>query len=69
MKLYYEKVPNSWNCFPMKLQEHMEQVRKDNYYAFYKYLFIFDHMFGLDFLNEIQVHYNMNSKSKMFTNK
>lgn len=56
MKLYYEKVPNSWNCFPMKLQEHMEQVRKDNYYAFYKYLFIFDHMFGLDFLNEIQVH-------------
>jgi hypothetical protein len=69
MKLYYEEVPNSWNCFSMKLQEHMDQVWKDNYYAFYKYLLIFDHMFGLDFLKEIQVHYDMNSKSKMFMDK
>lgn len=43
----------------------MEQVKKDHYSAFYKHFPVCDPSLGLDFLREIQVQYDMNSKPKM----
>jgi hypothetical protein len=37
----------------------MEQVRKDHYLAFYKYLQVCDPSLGAYFLNKTQVHYEM----------
>ncbi len=65
IKLYYEKMPKNWEHFQVKLQKWMEkvmeQVWKDEYFAFCKHMLVCDFMFGHDFLKEIQLHYNMNS--------
>jgi hypothetical protein len=65
MKLYYEKMLKNWEHFQVKLQKWMEkvmeQLRKDEYFAFCKQMLVCDFMFGHDFLKEIQLHYNMNS--------
>ncbi len=47
----------------------MDQVRKDHTFAFTKHLPICDHAFGPKFLKQIQVHYDMNLKPKMFIEK
>jgi putative hemolysin len=47
----------------------MEQVRKDHYSAFCKHLLVCDLSLGVDFLKEIQVHYDMNSKLEMLIKK
>jgi hypothetical protein len=51
------------------MEKVVEQVNKDHYSAFYKHLLICDQALGLDFLKEIQVHYDMNSKPKKFIEK
>jgi hypothetical protein len=51
------------------MERAMEQVRKDHYLAFCKHLPICDPFLGVNFLREIQVHYDMNSKLKMLTKK
>jgi hypothetical protein len=47
----------------------MEQVRKDHYSAFYKYLLVCDPFLGAYFLNETQVHYDMHLEPKMLIKK
>jgi hypothetical protein len=73
IKLYYEEVLNPIERSTTKFQEHMEKamelVRKEHYFVFCKHLPICDPTLGLDFFKEIQVHYDMNSKAKMFTKK
>ncbi len=44
----------------------MEQVKKEHYLAFYKYLLVCD-LAGLKFLQEIQTHYDNNSQPEMLT--
>jgi hypothetical protein len=71
--MYYEEFPPEANCSPVKLKEQMdkamEEVRKDHYFVFCKHLPIYNPTLCIDFLKEIQVHYDMNSKSEMFTKK
>jgi hypothetical protein len=68
--MYYEEFPKGGEYFPIELKERMEramdQIKKDHYSAFYKHLRICDPTFSPNFLKEIQVHYNMNFKPKMF---
>ncbi len=71
VKLYYEEVFNPTKRSTFKLQEHvekaMELVRKEHYFTFCKHLPVCDLTLGLNFFKEIQVHCDMNSKTKMFT--
>ncbi len=73
MKFYYEEIQDEKLRSPSILQAHMDkamdQVRKDHTYAFTKHLPVCDPALGLEFLKQIQVHYNMNSKLEMFTKK
>lgn len=63
MKLYYEKVIDLTFPSPSRMQELMEkamdQVRKENYNAFLKHLPICDPIFGKEFLEQVQMHYDM----------
>ncbi len=45
----------------------MEQVKKEHYLAFCKYLFVCDLALGLKFLQEIQTHYDNNLELEMLT--
>jgi hypothetical protein len=47
----------------------MEQVRKDHYSTFYKYLPICDPYLGGYFLNETHVHNDMNLELEMLIEK
>jgi hypothetical protein len=47
------------------MERAMEQVRKDQYSTLCKHLPICDPSLGVDFLREIQVHYDMNSNPKI----
>lgn len=47
----------------------MDQIWKDHTFAFTKHLFVYNLVFGLEFLKQIQVHYDMNLDLKMFTEK
>ncbi len=47
----------------------MEQVRKKHYLTFYKHLPNCDLAFELEFLWEIQTHYDNNPKLEMFIKK
>ncbi len=47
----------------------MEQVKKDPYSTFCKHLPICDPSLGANFLKEIHVHYDMNSKPEMVVEK
>ncbi len=71
--MYYEKFPLEVDCSPIKLKEWMEkameQVKKDHYFVFCKHLLVCDPTFGMDFLKEIQVHYDMNFKLEMLIEK
>jgi hypothetical protein len=73
IKSYYEEVPDLRKRSTTTLQKCMEkvveQVRKDHYLTFYKHLLVCDPTLGPNFLKEIQVHYDMNSKPQMFTKK
>ncbi len=73
MKLFYDEFPLKGDCSPIKLKEQMEkaikQVKKDHYFAFCKHLPMCDLAFALDFLKEIQVHYDMNSKLEKLLEK
>ncbi len=73
IKFYYEDIPQKGDRFPTKMQELiekvMEQVRKEHYSTFCKHSPICDPGLGLEFLEEIQAHYDNNSKLKMFTKK
>jgi hypothetical protein len=51
------------------MERAMEQACKDHYSTFCKHPPISDLALGLSFLKEIQVHYDMNSKPKMLTEK
>jgi hypothetical protein len=70
VKSYYEEVLDPRKRYTTILQKCMEkvmeQVRKDHYLTFCKHLLIFDLTLGPNFLKEIQVHYDMNSKPQMF---
>ncbi len=69
IKLYYEEFFDTQDRSPLRLQEQMEramkQVMKDHYLAFCKHLLVCDPSMGADFLNEIQVHYDMNLEPEM----
>jgi hypothetical protein len=71
--MYYEEFPLKANRSPIKLKEWMEkameQVKKDHYFVFCKHLFVCNLAFGMNFLKEIQVHYNMNFEPEMFIEK
>lgn len=73
MKLYYEEVLDLALPSPSRMQELMEkamdQVRKENYSDFLKCLPICDPIFGKEFLEQVQMHYDMCSESKMLTEK
>jgi hypothetical protein len=73
VKLYYDKFSGIRNCSPLKLQERMErameQMRKDHYSTFYKHLLICDPFLDVDFLRQIQVHYDINLKLEMLIEK
>ncbi len=47
----------------------MEQVKNNHYSAFCKHLPICDPFLGVDFLKEIQVHYDMNLVLEMLIEK
>jgi hypothetical protein len=51
------------------VERAMEHVKKEHYSAFCKHLPICDPSLGVDFLREIQVHYDMNLEPKMLTKK
>jgi hypothetical protein len=51
------------------MERAMEQVKKDHYSTFCKHLPICDPSRGVDFLKEIHVHYDMDSKPEMLTEK
>jgi hypothetical protein len=69
--MYYEKFLLEDDHSPIKFKEWMEKamelVRKDHYSIFCKHLHMCDLALGMDFLKEIQVHYDMNFKPKMLT--
>lgn len=73
MKLYYKEVPDPSCHSPSKMQELMEkamdQVRKDNFSAFVKHLFVSNPIPGEEFLEHVQMHYDMFSKLEMLTEK
>jgi hypothetical protein len=47
------------------MEKAMEHVKKDHYSAFCKRLQVCDTFLGANFLKEIQVHCDMNSKLEM----
>jgi hypothetical protein len=47
------------------MEKVLEQVRKDHYSAFCKHLLVRDFFLVVDFLREIQVHYDMNLELEM----
>jgi hypothetical protein len=51
------------------MEKTMEQVRNNHYLGFYKRLPICDPFLGVDFLREMQVHYDMNLVPKMLIEK
>jgi hypothetical protein len=73
MKMYYEEFLLEADCSTDKAKEQMEkameQVRKDHSSTFCKHLFVCNPALGTNFFKEIQVHYDMNSKSKMLIEK
>jgi hypothetical protein len=73
IELYCEKVleegGKSCKATIIDLEKAMEQVRKEHYLTFYKHLLDCDIAFGLEFLWEIQTHYDNNPKLEMLTKK
>jgi hypothetical protein len=51
------------------MEKAMEHVKKEHYLVFYKHLFVCDPALGLEFLQEIQAHYDNNLELKMLTKK
>ncbi len=47
----------------------MESVQKEHMIMFHKRLFVCDPALGLEFHQQVQVHYNMNLDPKMMTEK
>jgi len=73
VKIYYENIPTNGKRsiveFQKQMESTMEQVHKNHYFVFCKYLSMCDPTLGLDFLKEIQTHYNMNFEPEMLTKK
>jgi len=73
VKIYYKEVFDPTLCSPSKMQELMEktmdQVQKENYNAFFKHLLVCDLIFGKEFFEQIQMHYDMSSECKMLTKR
>jgi hypothetical protein len=73
VKFYYEEVLDPTERLIAKFEKHMkkamELVWKEHSFFFCKHLLVCDTTLGLDFLKEIQVHYDMNLEQKMFTEK
>jgi hypothetical protein len=44
----------------MFMEKAMEQIMKENLTAFTKHLLVYDPSLGLEFLQQIQIHYDMN---------
>jgi hypothetical protein len=51
------------------MEKVMELLWKEHYSTFCKHLSVCDPTLSLNFFKEINVHYNMNSESKIFTEK
>jgi predicted RNase H-related nuclease YkuK (DUF458 family) len=47
----------------------MDQVQKDHTFAFLSHLLNCDHVLSLEFLKQIEIHYDINSEPKMLTKK
>lgn len=73
MKLYYEEVLDPSFHSPSKMQELMEktmnQVRKQNFSAFLKHLFVCNPIIGDKFLKEVQMHYDMSFELEVLAEK
>jgi UDP-N-acetyl-D-mannosaminuronate dehydrogenase len=72
-KFYYEEVLDenlkSSSRTQALMHKVMEHVQKDLTATFTKHLSLCDPVFGLEFLKQIQLHYDVNSDSKMLTKK
>jgi hypothetical protein len=51
------------------MEKAMDQVKKENYNAFCRHLPICNPIFGEEFFEQVQMHYDMSSKPKMLTEK
>jgi hypothetical protein len=51
------------------MEKAMDQVMKDNFNAFVKHLLVYDPILGEEFLEHVQMHYDMSSKLEMLTKK
>ncbi len=73
VKLYYKGVLDPSFNSPSRMQEFMEkamdQVRKENFNAFLKHLFIYNPILGNKFLEQVYMHYDMFSEPKMLIEK
>jgi hypothetical protein len=53
----------------MFMEKAMQHVRKDHVITFTKHFLVCDPLLGLEFLCQIQIHYDMNFDPKMLTKK
>jgi hypothetical protein len=71
--LYYANVPNpalrDQEMLASFNNKAMESVRKEHMKTLHKRVFICDPTLGVEFLQQIQVHYNMNPNPKMMMEK
>ncbi len=71
--LYYVDVPDlvlrNLEMLVLLSNKAMENVQKEHMIVFYKRLPICDPTLGLEFLEQIQIYYNMNHDPKMMTKK
>jgi hypothetical protein len=71
--LYYVKVPNlalhDLDKLASLSTKAMENVQKEHMNTFHKWLLVCDPTLGVEFLQQIQVHYNMNLDPEMMMAK
>ncbi len=71
--LYYANIPNLifWDMEMLTLLSNkaMDSVQKIHMIMFHKRLFICDPTLGVEFFQQVQVHYNMNHDLEMMIEK
>ncbi len=51
------------------MEKAMDQVRKENFNVVFKHLHVYGPILGEEFLEQVQMHYDMSFKLEMLTKK
>ncbi len=72
-RLYYANIVDptlrNTNQLETLSNKAMDVVRKEHMTTFHKWLRVYNPSLGPKFVHKVQIHYNMNPKSKMFIEK